>query len=223
MAVSDNDYKLLWGRAAGVCSNPACNEDLTIILEGGGFNVGEMAHIIARSESGPRGHLGGGPDTYTNLILLCPTCHRTVDTAPSGQFTDETLRKWKIDHEAEIRGRGRALKFESFGALKMVVSRKLAENKQLWKTLGPHSEAAENDPGSNLINVWDLRKLDTIIPNNNFIINYIKNNENLLQESAYHAFVKFKNHALAFECNQYGRIDQYPLFPAEFEKEFGYV
>ena len=50
MAISDVDLKLLWGRAAGFCSNPSCKRDLTVILEQrASCNIGEMAHIIAHS------------------------------------------------------------------------------------------------------------------------------------------------------------------------------
>lgn len=222
MAISDADYKLLWGRAAGICSNPACDEDLTVMLEGKGFNVGEMAHIIAHSEGGPRGHSGGGDDTYANLILLCPTCHRKIDKAPEGEYPADMLLKWKDDHETNIRSKGKAIKFDNVDDLKKAVSRKLSENKYLWATLGPRSEVAEIDPGSNLATIWELRKLDTIVPNNNWIINCIESNQNILSQRQFDAFVKFKTHARAFERNQYGRLDTYPLFPAEFEIEFGH-
>ena len=88
MAISDNAVKILWGRAAGICSNPGCRSDLTILLDDGrGFNVGEMAHVIARRPAGPRGLSTAGSDEYENLVLLCPTCHRTVDKAPAGTFS----------------------------------------------------------------------------------------------------------------------------------------
>src|SRR2546428_9139485 len=106
MAISDADTKLLWGRAAGICSNPGCREGLTIILnEDRNYNVGEMAHVIAKKPGGPRGKSGGGADSYANLILLCPTCHTHVDKAP-GEYPEDLLKKWKSDHEGEIRKKG---------------------------------------------------------------------------------------------------------------------
>jgi tetratricopeptide (TPR) repeat protein len=104
VAISDNDYKLLWGRAAGICSKPDCRKDLTVILENRpSYNVGEMAHIIAKKPDGPRGIAEGGSDAYDNLILLCPTCHRLVDKATEGTFPVEILHEWKAQHEQSIR------------------------------------------------------------------------------------------------------------------------
>jgi hypothetical protein len=49
MPISDNDVKLLWGRAAGICSNPTCRADLTVLLDkSNNYNIGEMAHVIAK-------------------------------------------------------------------------------------------------------------------------------------------------------------------------------
>ena len=221
MAISDNDYKLLWGRAAGICSNPECRDDLTVLLEGAAaYNVGEMAHVIARRPGGPRGVPEGGADSYENLLLLCPTCHRKVDKAPEGTYPIDLLFGWKAEQEAEIRQRGSNQKFDASATLKQFVSRLLIENRVLWEQLGPRSEAALADPGSNLHLVWQLRKLDTIVPNNRKIINAIEANEALLSESEFVVFLSFKTHAQAFESHQYQRVDRYPLFPTEFEKEF---
>lgn len=221
MAIRDSDYKLLWGRAAGMCSNPKCRADLTkMLVGGGGYNVGEMAHIIAHSEGGPRGRPGGGSDEYSNLILLCPTCHTMIDKAPKGEFTEEMLLDWKANHEIEIRKRGSARRFESLDDLKLAVSRCLQENKYIWSTLGPKSETAMLDPGSNLSEIWELEKLSTIIPNNTEIINIIEHNSKLLGPDDCIIFLKFKAHASAFEQNQYGKLDQYPLFPMDFEENF---
>jgi hypothetical protein len=221
MTISDSDTKLLWARAAGICSNPDCRADLTVILTtGDGFNIGEMAHVIARRASGPRGVVGGGPDTYDNLILLCPTCHRTIDKAPSGQYSVEKLHHWKAKHEEKIRSRGSEVRFSSTQALKEYVSRLLLENRSLWKQLGPESLTANGDPGSNLYVVWNYRKLDTIVPNNRRIINAVLANQELLSLAEYELFVSFKTHALAFEDHQFARADAYPLFPGEFAEAF---
>lgn len=221
MTISDSDTKILWGRAAGICSNPTCRTDLTVILDQrGGYNVGEMAHIIAKSASGPRGTAAGGPDTYENLILLCPTCHRKVDKAPAGEYPEELLHDWKDHHESAIRAIGRERQFPTISALKMYVAEMLAENKALWEHFGPQSTAALTDPGSNLHIVWTLRKLDRILPNNRRIINAIEANRHLLDVQEQKAFLDFQIHATAFEANQYNRLSSYPTFPAEFERLF---
>lgn len=220
MAISDTDYKLLWGRAGGICSNPQCRESLFRLLKEAAYNVGEMAHIIARKPAGPRGVPEGGADTYDNLILLCPTCHRTIDKAPGGTYQPELLHRWKAEHEADILRFGAVQKFATLSELKKFVATLLAENHFLWRKLGPQSPEAKSDPGSNLHRVWDLRKLDTIVPNNNKIIAVISANSTLLDGPATDAFFSFKLHAHAFEQNQYGRLDSYPLFPEEFATLF---
>jgi hypothetical protein len=219
MAISETDIKLLWGRAAGICSNPACRDDLTVVLaDKQNYNVGEMAHVIARNESGPRGKTGGGPDKYDNLILLCPTCHTHIDKAPN-EYPEDLLKRWKTEHEQEVRSIGAKLKFETAADLKSYITRLLAENASIFKTYGPHSEIAK-DPGSNAHQIWTFRKLDTMLPNNRKIMNAVEANAALASPEQYAAFLDFKNHATGFERNQYNRLDSYPLFPTKFEEVF---
>jgi HNH endonuclease len=147
MAVAEKDIKLLWGRAAGFCSNPGCREELTLDLDAAGsLSVGEMAHVIARQPAGPRGDGMGGDNSYSNLILLCPSCHTLVDKAPS-DFPEDKLRGWKSAWEAEVRTRGRAQVFDSLSDLKTAVAKLLTANRQFWADFGPNSKAAERDPG----------------------------------------------------------------------------
>lgn len=221
MAISDNDYKLLWGRAAGHCSSPTCRTDLTVLIHGSrSYTVGEMAHIIAKQPSGPRGVEDGGPDSYENLILLCPTCHRKIDKAPETQYPINLLHAWKTEHEAAIQQAGQQQVFKSAHTLKRSITLLLIENRALWESLGPQSPSAQSDPGSNLHHVWELRKLDKIVPNNRAIINSIEANLSLLDANELSAFAAFKVHAGAFEASQYRRIDSYPCFPERFGQLF---
>jgi hypothetical protein len=102
--------------------------------------------------------------------------------------------------------------------LKTYAARLLYENKTLWSNLGPKSLVAQADPGSNMHEVWALRKLDTIVPNNTKIINAVEANITLLNSTETASFFQFKIHAQAFEQHQYTRLDSYPMFPADFEK-----
>jgi hypothetical protein len=221
MPISDSDTKLLWGRAAGICSNPTCRVDLTALLvKSGNYNIGEMAHIIARSQKGPRGTEGGRLDTYDNLILLCPNCHSHIDKSPEGTYTGDQLKEWKRNHESAIRSQNRELIFDNVNDLKKAVSRLLAENRMIWMQVGPQSVVAQNDPGSNSFKIWNLSKLSTMIPNNYRIINIIEKNIELLDKDEHEKFILFKNHAVSFEANQYGRLDNYPTFPESFGEAF---
>lgn len=221
MSISDNDFKILWGRAAGRCSNPVCDEELTVILGGrGSFNFGEMAHVIARSPVGPRGTSGGGSDSYENLILLCPTCHTKIDKSLAGTYPEGMLLNWKQQHEARIREVGSQVIFDSLNALKNYISPILLQNRTLWNFLGPRSDPAQGDPGSNLHDVWTFRKLDTIVPNNKRIIRAIDCNIRLLDSECIHIYELFNVHASAFERHCYNRLDDYPLFPTQFHDLF---
>lgn len=221
MTISEPDIKLLWGRAAGICCNPSCRADLTSILQGtDNYNVGEMAHIIAKSAKGPRGKKKGGSDKYENLLLLCPTCHRHIDKSPEGTYTVDQLHSWKQEHESSIRLNMSEIVFENLIDLKNAVSMLLIENHLIWEQYGPESKIAKEDLGSNAYQIWDLRKMDLIIPNNYKIINMVEANKKLLCLDDYRAFVSFKSHATSFEENQYCRLSSYLQFPNEFAKRF---
>src|SRR6266576_528042 len=103
MNISDVDLKILWGKAAGRCSCPGCANICISYFEKSREKVlGEMAHVIPQSSKGPRGTDGvTGPDTYENLILLCPYHHEIVDKAPA-DFPSELLRQWKRQHELRV-------------------------------------------------------------------------------------------------------------------------
>ncbi len=52
MGIRPTDIKVLWARAAGRCSHPECDTDLTPQLEiTGDVVLGEMAHVRVRLTS----------------------------------------------------------------------------------------------------------------------------------------------------------------------------
>ncbi|MBB3859023.1 hypothetical protein GGQ88_000263 [Novosphingobium hassiacum] len=181
-----------------------------------------MAHVIARSIAGPRGRAKGGDDSYANLILLCPTDHRHVDKAPDGEFPIELLHNWKMIHERRIRALGSENKFEKVEELSKAVRTILAKSHAIWNAFGPRSEAATADPNSNMYDIWELRRADTIVPNNRTIINMINANEVLLDQKQMEAFALFCVHAEAYEAHVRSPLDAYPTFPKSFEEAFAY-
>ncbi len=221
LAISEADIKLLWGRAGGMCSRPGCGIDLTSLPEGrDAYTVGEMAHVIARSATGPRGDGKGGDNTYANLVLLCPTDHRHVDKAPEGEFSAEVLLGWKEAHERRVRSLGSERRFDSVANLSKAVRLLLSKNYAIWKAFGPMSDAATADPGSNAFAIWELRRADTIVPNNRTIMNLVEANEGLLDDEQVKAFADFRVHADAYEAHVNTPIDAYPTFPKNFEEAF---
>ncbi len=97
---------LLWGRAAGRCQYAGCNQRLGRDgLTDYEFNFAYVAHIIADSPDGPRGH----PELsellkaeISNLMLLCDVHHRLIDKAEVAAHQPEVLKRMKAEHEDRI-------------------------------------------------------------------------------------------------------------------------
>lgn len=221
MAIPKKDIKLLWGKAGGRCSK--CNTNLIMKLDKNDvINFGEMAHVIARKENGPRGSEKIDEDdrnSYSNLILLCRNCHKKIDESPKN-FSVKEILEWKKQHEKKIEeklsGKEYDNKSEMFNSIKKI----LIENKQIFDQYGPNSFVAKRNPISEVKKIWDLKKVSDLIPNNNEIINIISANEELLSLDEYKIFLKFKTHAETFEKNAYERLDNEAVktFPESFEK-----
>ena len=108
--------KMLWGRAAGMCSMPGCRKQLFIDATETDDEtlIGEMCHIVADSGDGPRGKselTQEQRDKYGNLILLCRNHHREVDQQEN-KYTVDVLLEMKSSHEAWIRSRLSTLDIE---------------------------------------------------------------------------------------------------------------
>lgn len=221
MSISNLDIKMLWGRAGGRCSKPDCDEDLTALIETKNYTVGEMAHIIGNKPTAARGTPEGGADTYNNLILLCPTHHTHIDKAPEDTYTVEMLHDWKKQQEDIISNAGKTVQFGSFGELRLAIARLLISNKKIFDSVGPLSSIASKDPNSNAYLIWELRRIDRILPNNRKILNLIDSNEHLIGDvSTIQLVEEFRLHAESYEKNVYHRLDSYPHFPKIFAEVF---
>lgn len=210
MAVSTKDIKKLWGLAAGRCSCPGCGESCIRLLTEDPTVIGEMAHVIARRPGGPRGNATGGGDTYDNLILLCPTHHTEIDKSPEGAFPPAVLRAWKQQHEMHIREALETPSFTTRHHLAVYIQKLLMQNRMVWRTYGPESDAAQTNPLSNLAYIWSLRKFDTVVPNNRRIIEAIRKNTDLFDSDGFQAACSFIEHAEGFELSCYERVE--PVF-----------
>ena len=99
--------KILWGRAAGRCAVPTCRVEL--FAEATEYDpavvIGEIAHIEAASDSGPRANPGLAMrerDEYDNLILLCQNCHARLD-GQKNTNTVEVIKDLRNRHEEWVR------------------------------------------------------------------------------------------------------------------------
>jgi hypothetical protein len=106
-AYSDRTLKILWGRSAGRCAVPDCRVEL--LVEQTEWDpvviIGDIAHIEASSDSGPRANRDKTTkerDDYENLILLCRNCHARLDGQKETN-TVEHIRSLKEAHEAWVR------------------------------------------------------------------------------------------------------------------------
>lgn len=59
MAISNTDSKIPWGLAAGVCSNPACQEGLAVVLQGSvGFDSTALGSLFTDDARLAQGMVG---------------------------------------------------------------------------------------------------------------------------------------------------------------------
>ncbi|OJV39389.1 MAG: hypothetical protein BGO25_00910 [Acidobacteriales bacterium 59-55] len=101
-----SQQKLIWMYSAGQCSflgcpirteRPETPEDPAVI-------IGEVAHIHAYEDDGPRALLTltlSERNSYPNLMLMCPNHHTEIDKQPA-TFTAKILKKWKYDTEKRV-------------------------------------------------------------------------------------------------------------------------
>lgn len=105
-SVPTRTRELLFVQSGGRCEFDGCNAFLFEhhVTRGEG-NFANVAHIVAFRPRGPRGEDGPRPvdvNEVSNLMLLCPTCHKLVDD-DAKTFTRELLEDHKQAHEERIR------------------------------------------------------------------------------------------------------------------------
>ena len=221
MAVTTPDIKRLWARAAGRCAFPGCGQDCILLLESGDAAVlGEMAHVIAQASDGPRASGAAGPDTYANLVLLCPTHHELVDKYLA-QYPAQMLHEWKSRLERRVEEMLNAPTFASRDELYQYALRVLSENRHIHRSIGPESAVAKDNPLTDASRLWDLRKCAVIIPNNRKITNAFEAHVGLVPLEDWKLFIEFREHAAAFEANTFERMEAVPRFPSAFGHMLG--
>ena len=91
--------KLLFAKSGGRCAFPNC----AYPVEQSGLTFAEICHIRAFSPGGPRYDASESNRVWDdeNLIVLCPTHHRIVDSDPE-IYTVAWLKQAKTQHEQRI-------------------------------------------------------------------------------------------------------------------------
>jgi len=224
LAISEKVKRRLWAVSGGFCAKPDCHADLFPFFDNGAItNIEELAHIIGKKKKGPRGNNSmplSERDEFENIVLLCPTCHSTIDKNPK-LFPEITVIEWKSNHENRIRNLFVEQKFNSRGEIRNYLKPLLAENKYIFEKYGPSSKNALNDQLATEL-MWESMAIRKILPNNRKIENVIEINQHLLKGSEYGAFIEFKLHREGFEYNKIsGDVNAMaPRFPNDFEKIF---
>jgi hypothetical protein len=107
MSITLKTHKLLWGFSGNKCAFKECRNDLIAdeTETDDESIIGDEAHIVAKSEDGPRGKStlsSEERDKYDNLILLCRKHHKIIDDQPK-HYTVDKLNTIKKEHETWVR------------------------------------------------------------------------------------------------------------------------
>ncbi|KJS86271.1 MAG: hypothetical protein JM58_07170 [Peptococcaceae bacterium BICA1-8] len=98
--------RMLWAVTAGICEFKGCNNRLfEHHVTGEHDNFSEKAHIYAFSQGGRRFNRllpFKKINDFDNLMLLCPICHKLIDSS-NHLYTAEELISMKTEHEERIR------------------------------------------------------------------------------------------------------------------------
>ena len=213
----------LFSDAAGYCNRPECRRRLFSEEGQADYHIGEMAHILAARDGGPRAESElKRPErsSYSNLILLCPNCHSEVDKCPE-QFPDSLLHKWKLNHRTIISEAIGVYTVSSRGEALSFLESLLRANRLIHQQYGPDNEYREN-PEAEEAPIWKRKMVDQIIPNNQKILLFIDKNINLVREDERHVIELFRQHVDDLVKrhleNNHGIASR---FPSEMDRLFG--
>lgn len=103
--VPSSTVKTLYSRSGNRCCLCKAVISKRSTEEGDGpVTLGQIAHINAYSDGGPRANPEMSEkdrNDYDNLIVLCANCHKEVD-GQEKRYTAEELKKQKEEHEALV-------------------------------------------------------------------------------------------------------------------------
>ncbi|MGY5217336.1 SIR2 family NAD-dependent protein deacylase [Clostridium butyricum] len=98
------------------------------------------------------------------------------------------------------------------------IKRLLIENYRIFKDYGPKSEIAKKNPWSSAYNIWECRKKEKMIPNNEAIVNIIEDNKELFTITEYEVCYEFIEHANGFKKSCEQPMEDVKQFPEKFNE-----
>jgi hypothetical protein len=217
-----NTTRHLWAQCGGFCQNPECNRPLFRAVDTDLVSLANVAHIIGHGSSGPRSdyELAEHKDGIDNLIMLCLGCHKVVDELEQ-RFSVEQMMVWKQSHAGRISALFEIPIIRDERQLLIEVNDLLEQNGAVFREYGPYSDnVLKGESGDGLL-VWRKRCLDTIIPNNQKIIQLIEWNKRNFPYpwEVYREMLMYKMHVDAFQdnCLTNRKVNDYKLFPRGFD------
>lgn len=201
-AIAENVKRRLWAESMGRCMNPDCRAELFIKNS----DIMEKAHIGAYYET--------EDNSYENLIVLCPNCHKKFDKT---DFIDENIvKQWKEIRRNELE-KFFSVELSSFDQLKEKVVPVLSENYSIYKSYYLSGNKS----------LWDKFE-PQILSNNEKLKLLFENNRTLFQQHSYKEYSnleliqKFITHVDEFKITRDdGEKLREVLFPQKINSIFG--
>ncbi|WP_330359274.1 HNH endonuclease [Mycobacteroides franklinii] len=221
---SDPTRRRLWADSAGFCGNPDCLTRLVVEdPDGQDVHFAEAAHIIAASETGPRGESAASAEergAWNNLLLLCANCHTLVDKSAAAYPVD-LLLEWK---RSRIEKTEQALGIASFATreeARTSIQGLLVQNRVIHEDFGPDNDYSIN-PEAEEAAVWRRSVIETVIPNHRRILRVADGNRDLLLENEIRTIERYRSHVGDLEArhvhNRRGLVSR--RYPTEMDNLF---
>jgi HNH endonuclease len=208
----------LFSHAAGHCQRPTCLETLFPVELGGDKHIAEMAHVIPYAKVGPRHEDRPAkefdPNTFENLILLCPTCHTMIDKDPDS-FPRAILLEWKQSHLTNLATKQGVRVCSDRSEVQAAVAEIMSENKAIWDQFAPvDCTKFEYDPESEVAQTWRQRMRSVIHPNHFRAVSIIQINLHLATKEEFETFALYREHVRGLSerhiCGGAGRAMRFP-------------